>query len=176
MLPFTWAAYAIVLFTGVSGITPGTYFISSVGFPNFVITAAGDTPSTAASGAGATLNIFAMTAPPTHKNSIWTIDGNVNSLLHEGTGQFAITDASNGPSAGSGVWLFNTSEPIPPFPPIGNPKWEFVPASNGVFVQLSGSTLVWTILTEAVFTQITMAEADPSDTRQQWIFTPHALI
>lgn len=55
----------------------------------------------------------------------------MDSLLHEGTGQFAVTDASGGPIVGSGVFLDNTSEPVPPFPPLGAVKWEFIPASKG---------------------------------------------
>lgn len=55
----------------------------------------------------------------------------MSSLIHEETGFFVVVDASDGGSAGVGVILSQSLNPVSPFVPIGNSAWSFVEGSEG---------------------------------------------
>lgn len=60
----------------------------------------------------------------------FTVEG--GTVFAETAQQFIVVDAHEGGTAGSGLILCNTTDPVPPFNPIGNSAWQFVQGSQGM--------------------------------------------
>ncbi|KDR71215.1 hypothetical protein GALMADRAFT_213935 [Galerina marginata CBS 339.88] len=101
------------LWSVTAALSPGSYFMENVGFGLRVL--AGSSPGVVLAQEGLAVGAFPF-----------TVDSTMTTLFNEESQQFVVVDASDGGSAGSGVFLCNTTFPVPPFIPIGNSDWTFV--------------------------------------------------
>ncbi|KZT41569.1 hypothetical protein SISSUDRAFT_1059300 [Sistotremastrum suecicum HHB10207 ss-3] len=176
MFHVTFACLVLSLIPSVfPSLSPGSYFIQNVGFASQRVFT-DQTPTEVLPQQG--IVVFTTNSPfpqdQVLSEHIFTVEG--GTVFAETAQQFIVVDAHEGGTAGSGLILCNTTDPVPPFNPIGNSAWQFVQGSQGMNVFLENTNLVWAIQSTAFATQITIQTFDSSDLRQQWNFIAHGLV
>jgi len=169
---------AATLLPCVAALAPGSYTIQSVAFPQKRITGPGVTTE------GTPLLAFPITGAPVSgvrddQIEVWTVDSTQTLLSNEFAGVFVMTDATHtgvGGMIGQGVFTVAAPDPQPPLLPIGAQSWEFIQAESGTIIALAGTDLVWSLATDSMFTSVVLAEINTGDLRQQFLFTPQALV
>ncbi|KZT41568.1 hypothetical protein SISSUDRAFT_1031103 [Sistotremastrum suecicum HHB10207 ss-3] len=121
-----FACLALSLTSSISAsLSPGSYFIQNVGFSSLRVFADG-TPGEVQEGS----MVFTTNINQVVSEHIFTVEG--GTIFAETAQQFVVVDAHEGGTASAGLFLCNTTDPVPPFVPIGNVAWQFVQGSQGM--------------------------------------------
>ncbi|KDR81193.1 hypothetical protein GALMADRAFT_208016 [Galerina marginata CBS 339.88] len=115
-------------------ISPGSFYLVNVGFTGRrIITGEGK-------------GVILPNQGYPVATSLFTVDSTMTTLFNEEAQQFAVVDASDGGSAGSGIILCPTLFPAPPLNAIGNSDWSFLQGTQGTIITLSGGrNLAWSL-------------------------------